>query len=111
MAKYAEITDAVDQALTIEERHLLAADVMLESELKVLGFNPDDFSLPIPVLTQIAAFMALKLACVEQPITENQLFEKKYEHYDALITKLINGLVADRLGVADYTGNVGVYLI
>lgn len=103
MAKYAEITDAVDYALRIEQRHIDDADIYLDAELAKRGFNPAviESYLPIQVLTRIAALMALRQACIEQAMGEDTQLQQKVEKYQMLIDQLLDSLNQQTLGLSD----------
>lgn len=111
MAKYANLDDATDPALTVEERHLRKADVYLDAELFKRGFNPADLLLPIPVLTEIAALMALQLACIEQPLSENAQLKEKCLEYERLSKMLLESVTFDGLGITGGAKNVTVTLV
>lgn len=111
MAKYCELTDTVDPGLVMEERHLDKAAVYLDAELRKRGFDESALTLPIAVLTEIAALMAMRLACYEQPVNENEVFNKKIEGYTVLIDSLLGSLTLESLGLTiDDTVSSGVYV-
>ncbi len=101
MAKYCAVENVFDAQLKgiITEDYLLVADVRLDAELTKLGFKPADITLPNPLLTQIAVFMAMETCCLGEAQGEDSQLLKKADGYKAQYQPLLDSLVLDGLGV------------
>lgn len=101
---YAQLTDAVDAALDVADRHLLKADVYVDAMLRERDIDPDDLSLPIALLTEIAATWALRLAAIEGAMGENSTLIDKAKQYERTADTLIKSISRKGLGLPEVTG-------
>jgi len=104
MAKYSELTDYTDPALSMNESFLDAADVFIDAQLFERGINPADVVLPQMLLTQISINWAKRLACIEQARDENSPLIPKAREYEKTVNALLVSLNRTALGVPFPTG-------
>ena len=97
MARYCVLPDVVDVSLgdVVFERHLLSADVKVDSTLLKYGVNPADVTLPQPFLTELARLYTLKIVYIEnqnfvQNTSDKFLFFEK--------ARMISDEISDLLG-------------
>lgn len=106
MPKYAELTDAIDPALSnLEERHLLKADVYVDAKLAEIGINPADLILPKPVLTELAAAWALRMAAIEGAMGDGSPLNDKAKQYERNAELLTKTLSREALGLSPVAGS------
>jgi len=104
MAKYALLADALDPALTVEERHLDKADVFVDALLHERGIDPEAVTLPLALLTELAVAHALRLAAIEGAIGDNSPLIAKAREYEKTAALLAKSLSREALGLAVVSG-------
>jgi len=101
MARYAQLTDTQDPMLTnVAERHLLSADSYVDGVLREKGIAVADVVLPKPLLTDLAANWALRLAAIEGGMGDNSPLIDKAKQYEAIANTLAKLVGRDALGIA-----------
>ena len=100
MARYADTTDIIDPALRASEAHMLAADALVDADLRAIGVDPADPSLPSPLLTQLAVAYACQQAALEQSRGEETALLNKAALYAARAKAVAAKLTRDALGLA-----------
>ncbi len=100
MATYADIADCTDPVVTVEEADLVNADTAVDSALVARGIDPDDVTLPQPLLTQLAAYYAQSLAAAKAQADEGGPLPRKAEYYRQLYKDTLPGLTRAALGLA-----------
>jgi len=108
MAKYSDLSDVNDDAsLTIEEAHLLKADIYVDASLIARNITPSELTLPQPLLTELAVNIAFRLACIEQAVSndrgESPLIARARE-YQKIVDMLLEGLNRQSVGLSLITG-------
>jgi hypothetical protein len=107
MAKYAQIGDCVDPALTVSALNLTEADVYVDLALGNIGITPVQAAaivLPNATLTAIAANWAKNLAAIEGAMGENELLMNKADRYKKNAEALVKQLNRTALGLVEPTG-------
>jgi len=105
MANYATLLDVSDPALTIEERHLLKADVAVDAALRERGIDPALVTLPQALLTELAVNHACRFSSIEGAIGENSPLIAKAREYKTTIDMLEKSISREALGVAVASGS------
>ena len=100
MADYCTILDCTDPALSIDQRHVNAGNVFVDSALYSVGIKPDVVILPKPLLTQIAATYAKYQACIEGAIGENSPLIDKAKLLKQSLDLLVGQISKDVLGIS-----------
>lgn len=104
MAKYADVNDCVDPALTVSELNLTEADTYVDALLAHRGITPAEISamgLPNQLLTAIAANWAKRLAAIEGAMGDDSVLIAKAGQYQANAKLLAEQLSRVALGLAN----------
>jgi hypothetical protein len=105
MARYLTLGDAVDPALTFDERILSKADVAVDAALRERGINPADVTLPQAVLTELAVNYACRIAAIEGAIGENSPLIAKAREYEKSAALLAQSISRESLGLTVTAGS------
>lgn len=105
MAKYSDLTDYTDDALTMNETLLTNADTHVDSILRDRGIDPSDVTLPNELLTRLAVVVASWLASLEQAIGEDSPLMDKAKMYKQLMDELSKSISRTSLGLSYPTGS------
>jgi hypothetical protein len=105
MAVYSALTDIKDPAIAVTEAHLVGADALVDGTLRNKQIDPDDLTLPIPLLTKLAVAMASREAAIEGAIGENSPLIAKAREYERTIAALEKLISREALGLSYPTGS------
>jgi ABC-type cobalamin transport system permease subunit len=111
MARYATLNDAVDPSLFVLERHLLKADVYVDAKLIERGIALTELTLPIALLTEIAATWALRMAAIEGAIDVNSPLISKAREYEKTAETLVKSISREALGLTQAASGFGSFTI
>jgi hypothetical protein len=102
--KYVTYTSLSDPALTITEAHCASADVFVDAELRKRGIDPDDLTLPLSLLTEIAGNWAKRVAAIEGAIGDDSPLIAKAKEFEKNANLLASGISREALGLVVPTG-------
>lgn len=105
MARYGDLTSAVDPSLVVTEENLLEADVDVDAALWERGINPDSVSLPQALLTNLANKYALRAAANNGAIGENSPLIAKAKEFERDAARLAKGISRESLGLTVEPGS------
>jgi len=92
MAKYAQLTDILDQAITVVEEDLNQADRVIDNYLRLIGINPGKITIPNNLLKDIAIKYACYVASTREAMGDNTIYLEKAKQYEKQYKELLNSL-------------------
>jgi hypothetical protein len=105
MANYCVLADCVDPALTISQKDVDEANVLVDVLLAAASIKPSAVILPQPLLTTIAINAAKRNACIGGAMGDNTTLIEKANQFKKTIDMLAVGINKAALGIAeDVTG-------
>lgn len=100
MGVYVSRADCTDPAVSVSEEHCARADTLIEADLAALGADPDELTLPVPVLTLLGSYYATASACMERSRGEDTALLSKAAMYGDQAKALAKKLTRPGLGLA-----------
>ena len=110
MARYADVADCTDPAITVTDQHLLQADSDVDGDLRKLGLTTADIAaltLPNAQLTALAVAYASRVAALDGAIGEQSPLLDKARQYATLARERAARLTREALGLDAPTGGYG----
>jgi len=101
MTNYCVIADCVDPALTISQKNVDEANVLVDVLLTTASIAPSTVTLPQPLLTTIAINAAKRNACIEGGIGDNTTLIEKAKQFKTTIDMLAVGINKTALGIVE----------
>lgn len=115
MPVYAQLSDANDPLVVVEDGDLDKADQVVDTLLLQHGIQPSEVVLPHPLLTSLAVYYATYLAAVRGQATEDGVMDRKVSHYRSLYTDTAKTLSRASLGLdtegASSGGGIGSVML
>ena len=110
MAKYAQLTDVLDEAIAVQEEDLLQADRLIDNYLRKLGINPDDIQ-SSELLKDIAVKYACYVASTREAMGDNTIYIEKAKQYEKQYKDLLDNLSISSFPELNITTPVGTVRI